>query len=84
MFTPGDLPVVLGGYGMGHLRICASFQTDPTDFQSRRVGRMEEEEFEGDGVKSLLGGGAVLAVPPNSVNATASGRETQQFSSCAA
>lgn len=39
MITPGDLPVVLGGGGVGHIWIGASFQTDPTDFQLRRVGR---------------------------------------------
>lgn len=55
MITPGDLPVVLGGGGVGHLWIGASFQTDPTDFQSRRF--WEEEEFQGDGVKGVLGEG---------------------------
>lgn len=72
MITPGDLPVVLGGGGVGHLWIGADYQTDLTDFQLRRVERKKSLKVMGS---KVYGGGAVLAVPPNGVNVTASGTE---------
>lgn len=56
---------------MGHLWIGASFQTDPTDFQWRRVRRKKSLKVMG----SKVSWGADLAVPPNSMNVTASGTE---------
>lgn len=56
MFTPGDLPAVLGGCGTGHLWIGASFQTDQTAPKGEG-----EEEFKGDEVKG--GGGFWLFLP---------------------
>lgn len=65
MITPGHLPV-------GHLWVGASFQTDPTDSQLRSVRKKRGLKVMGSKVSC---GGAVLAVPPNSVNVTASGTE---------